>query len=506
MSRTHAALPSGAVALDGRPAAIRWPARHRLPAYVGALVPLADLGGLLLAALLVGLWMAAARGTAAADATTHVNAMAALLAPLVLHDRHFGEQVWRSQWTRLAQTHAWRYAVFAAVIVGLAWVSRPQGIQPDPMRSSGAWLTTAALAALLGLVLTSLARTMVAWAVQRLRLRGRLSEAVAVVGDGPLARRFVAALAQAPAGSAELLGVFDDDSRSERQPPVASIDALIALAARQRIDWIVLALPEAHGLRPERQARRAQLIRRLGALGIPMGSCAGHVGLTGPGLDDAHLGERLPLGMLAPRPIARWQALLKSAEDRLLGGLLLLLFAPLMAAVALAIWLDSPGPLLFRQRRHALDNREFDILKFRTMRWTPQVSAAPLQQTQRSDARITRVGRVLRATSLDELPQLFNVVAGTMSLVGPRPHATDMRTEARLGADIIASYAHRHRVKPGITGWAQVNGARGATETAAQLRRRVELDLHYIANWSLLLDLRILLRTAGVVLRRTNAY
>jgi exopolysaccharide biosynthesis polyprenyl glycosylphosphotransferase len=444
--------------------------------------------------------------------------MAALLAPLVLHDRHFGEQVWRSQWARLAQTHAWRSGVLAAVIVALAWLSRPQAPMPDRVSLGSAWLGTAALAALLGLVLTSLARTLAAWSVQRLRLRGRLTEVVAVVGEGPLARRFVAALGGAPSGSVELLGVFDDDARSEGSTgnAVASIDALVALAARRRIDWIVLALPDAQGLRPERQAGRARLIERLGALGIPMGSCPAHVGLTGAGLnpagptdaslDEAHLGERLPLLMLAPRPIARWQALLKAIEDRLLGSLLLLLLAPLMAAVALAIRLDSPGPLLFRQRRHALDNREFDILKFRTMRWAPQAGDAPLEQTRRSDARITRVGRVLRATSLDELPQLFNVVAGTMSLVGPRPHATDMRTEARLGADIIASYAHRHRVKPGITGWAQVNGARGATETAAQLRRRVELDLHYIANWSLLLDLRILLRTAGVVLRRTNAF
>jgi lipopolysaccharide/colanic/teichoic acid biosynthesis glycosyltransferase len=163
--------------------------------------------------------------------------------------------------------------------------------------------------------------------------------------------------------------------------------------------------------------------------------------------------------------------------------------------------------VLFRQRRHALDNREFDIYKFRTMRVaSAQDWPGRLVQTVRGDARVTRLGRWLRATSLDELPQLFNVLEGSMSLVGPRPHAVDMRTDARLGHEITARYSHRHRVKPGITGWAQVNGARGATETPAQLRRRVALDLHYIAHWSLWLDLRILLMTAGAVLRRTNAF
>ena len=129
-----------------------------------------------------------------------------------------------------------------------------------------------------------------------------------------------------------------------------------------------------------------------------------------------------------------------------------------------------------------------------------------LRQTARHDDRITRVGRILRAMSLDELPQLFNVLRGEMSLVGPRPHAVNMRTEDRLGAEITDQYAHRHRVKPGITGWAQINGARGATDTTAQLTRRVELDLYYIEHWSLLLDLKILALTLPSVLKRTNAF
>jgi lipopolysaccharide/colanic/teichoic acid biosynthesis glycosyltransferase len=139
------------------------------------------------------------------------------------------------------------------------------------------------------------------------------------------------------------------------------------------------------------------------------------------------------------------------------------------------------------------------------MRWTPSDSSG-LVQASRDDDRIARVGRFLRRTSLDELPQLFNVLKGDMSLVGPRPHAVDMRTENRLGHEIVGEYPHRHRVKPGMTGWAQVNGHRGATHTAEQIRRRVELDLYYAEHWSVLLDLKILLKTLGCIIGGKNAF
>ena len=176
-----------------------------------------------------------------------------------------------------------------------------------------------------------------------------------------------------------------------------------------------------------------------------------------------------------------------------------------MGLIALAIRLDSSGPVFFNQRREGWNNRPFTIFKFRSMHWQPG-PCGPLRQTERNDARVTRVGRFLRRTSLDELPQLFNVMRGEMSLVGPRPHAVDMRTEQKLGQDIIAAYAHRHRVKPGMTGWAQVHGLRGATDTAGQLRARVEHDLYYIENWSLMLDLRVLVKTFFQVVFGKNAF
>jgi lipopolysaccharide/colanic/teichoic acid biosynthesis glycosyltransferase len=197
---------------------------------------------------------------------------------------------------------------------------------------------------------------------------------------------------------------------------------------------------------------------------------------------------------------------LKSTKDLLLASLITILLSPLLVLIALAIRIDSRGPILFRQRRHGLNSSEFDIYKFRTMHVSPGTTGTSLQQTTRNDPRITRIGGFLRKWSLDELPQLFNVIEGSMSLVGPRPHAVNMRTETQLGHEITDVYLHRHRVRPGITGWSQVNGCRGATDTVEQLRRRIELDLFYVDHWSLLFDLKILTMTSRVVLRATNAY
>jgi putative colanic acid biosynthesis UDP-glucose lipid carrier transferase len=205
-----------------------------------------------------------------------------------------------------------------------------------------------------------------------------------------------------------------------------------------------------------------------------------------------------------PRQTAesRWSPVAKRAEDLVLGTVLLVLTLPLMVAIAVAIRLDTPGPVLFRQARRGLNNHPFAILKFRTMVFVPGRELT-VPQARRRDPRVTRVGRVLRRTSLDELPQLFNVLKGEMALVGPRPHA--LAHDARYAA-LIAGYADRHRVPPGITGWAQVNGHRGETDTLAKMQRRVDHDLAYVAHRSLRLDLRILALTVRAVWRGRNAY
>ncbi|TVQ35796.1 MAG: undecaprenyl-phosphate glucose phosphotransferase [Wenzhouxiangella sp.] len=199
-------------------------------------------------------------------------------------------------------------------------------------------------------------------------------------------------------------------------------------------------------------------------------------------------------------PLDGPDAWVKAALDRVLAALLLIALSPLLLMVAMLIRLDSPGPVLFRQPRHGSDGKVFDVLKFRSMCHSSQTSGF---QATRADARVTRVGRIIRRTSIDELPQLINVLRGDMSLVGPRPHPVALNQEY---ARRIESFMQRHRVKPGITGWAQVNGYRGETDTLEKMQKRLEHDLFYIEHWTLWLDLKILFRTAFHGWCGENAY
>ena len=195
----------------------------------------------------------------------------------------------------------------------------------------------------------------------------------------------------------------------------------------------------------------------------------------------------------------------KVIEDRVLAVLFLAMASPLLLLIAVAIKLDSPGPVLFRQMRLGFNDRLIEVLKFRTMRVESQDATAARLAT-RDDPRVTRIGRVLRRLSLDELPQLWNVLRGDMSIVGPRPHALHAKAADLLYHEVVQNYAARHRVKPGITGWAQVNGWRGETDTVEKIQRRVEHDLAYIENWSLAFDLRIILLTFVFGFVHKNAY
>jgi len=179
--------------------------------------------------------------------------------------------------------------------------------------------------------------------------------------------------------------------------------------------------------------------------------------------------------------------------------------SPIMLACAIAIKLDSPGPIFFKQKRYGYNNNLINVYKFRSM-YVTQLDANASKLATRDDPRITRIGRILRRTSLDEIPQLINVVLGQMSLVGPRPHATQAKAAGKLYEEVVKEYAVRHKVKPGITGWAQVMGWRGETDTEDKIIRRVECDLYYMENWSILLDIEILFRTVLAVLGGSNAY
>ena len=205
------------------------------------------------------------------------------------------------------------------------------------------------------------------------------------------------------------------------------------------------------------------------------------------------------------KPLGDWGPLVKAIEDRVIASIALVIFAPIMLLVALAVKIDSKGPVLFRQNRFGLNNELIGVFKFRSM-FSNMTDQSAAKLATRNDPRITRVGRFIRRTSLDELPQLFNVLMGDLSLVGPRPHATKASAAGALYENAVQGYFARHKVKPGMTGWAQINGWRGETDTAEKILRRVEHDLHYIENWSLTFDLYILARTPLALLNTERAY
>ena len=213
----------------------------------------------------------------------------------------------------------------------------------------------------------------------------------------------------------------------------------------------------------------------------------------------------MPTLDLLDKPLSDGALFAKAVFDRVAGGLLLIACAPLMAAIALAVRLTSPGPAIFRQERFGFNNERIVIYKFRTL-YNDQCDPFARRQVTRDDPRVTPLGRFLRRSSFDELPQLLNVLKGDLSLVGPRPHALDARAADREYHNAVDGYFARHRVKPGVTGWAQVNGWRGETDTLEKIQRRVEFDLDYIENWSMLLDVYIVALTPFSLMFGANAY
>ncbi|MBC7578884.1 MAG: exopolysaccharide biosynthesis polyprenyl glycosylphosphotransferase, partial [Tardiphaga sp.] len=206
-------------------------------------------------------------------------------------------------------------------------------------------------------------------------------------------------------------------------------------------------------------------------------------------------------------PITDWDLVMKWSFDRVVGAFALLALLPVMGLVALAIKLDSPGPVLFRQKRFGFNNERIDVFKFRSL-YHDQADPMAKTVVTKGDKRVTRVGRFIRKSSLDELPQLFNVVLkGNLSLVGPRPHALQGRVQTQLFDEAVDGYFARHRVKPGITGWAQINGWRGEIDSEQKIQKRVEFDLYYIENWSVLFAAYILLKTPiSLMTKNENAY
>ncbi len=290
------------------------------------------------------------------------------------------------------------------------------------------------------------------------------------------------------------LGRFEVPAAGEGEEHLGVVDAAIELARLRDAERVLLAVNWSDSRLRNLICERLQLLP-LPVWLLPDRNIASILSRPGQNLIREFTIEvqRLPLSS------AEFTA--KRVVDLILGGAILISLIPLIAVVSLLIKISSPGPVIFRQRRKGFNGREFTIYKFRTM--TVLEDGAVIRQAQRGDTRITRLGRILRATSIDELPQLINVLLGQMSLVGPRPHA--VAHDDGYGR-LIANYAFRQHVKPGLTGWAQVNGLRGETSHLEQMEQRVFLDLWYIKNWSFWLDLRIIALTLFELVRGRNAY
>lgn len=335
--------------------------------------------------------------------------------------------------------------------------------------------------------------------IRNLRRQGMLTPNLMIVGATPAAQRLVAvALASR---DVNVLGIFDD--RGERAPKhifgVPVLGRTVDVKNHRLlpyVDRIVVAVPSGA------TARIAQLIAELAP-------CPNDVSLLMDGFDPGS--EQAAQDRLLDMPLAHLsgvrrgvlQASLKRAIDVVFSIAAIIVLAPALAAISVAIRLDSPGPVLFKQRRHGYMNEEVLVWKFRSMR-TEMTDHTSARQVSANDDRVTRVGGFLRRTSLDELPQLWNVIRGEMSLVGPRPHAIGMLTNGAEASKLVESYAHRHRMKPGLTGWAAVNGSRGPVDTPEAVRRRVSLDLEYVERQSVWLDLAIMARTLPCVLGDTQ--
>jgi Undecaprenyl-phosphate glucose phosphotransferase len=341
--------------------------------------------------------------------------------------------------------------------------------------------------------------------VRRWTREGRLDRRTVVVGADRNGESLISSLAAQRDSDVRVIGVFDDRGEARSAPScegvqkLGTVDELVEFARHTRVDLVIFSLPISA------EARILQMLRKLWVLPVDIRLSAHTNKLRFRPRSYSYIGN-VPVIDIFDKPIADWDVVMKWLFDKIVGALALVFVAPIMALVALAIKLDSKGPVLFKQRRYGFNNELIEVYKFRSM-YVDQTDASAQRLVSKNDPRVTRVGRFIRKTSLDELPQLFNVVfASNLSLVGPRPHAVHAKAENRIYDEAVDGYFARHRVKPGITGWAQINGWRGETDSQEKIQRRVEHDLYYIENWSILFDVYILARTPFALLNLESAY
>lgn len=333
---------------------------------------------------------------------------------------------------------------------------------------------------------------------------GILDRRAVVVGAGTEAQELIKSLEASSNTDIRICGVFDDrtDDRITDSvlgyPVLGTFDELVEFGRKTRVDLLIVTIPLTA------QGRIKEILKKLWVLPVDIRLSAHTNSLRFRPRTYSYIGN-VPFIDVQDKPIADWDYVAKWLFDKTVAVCALLALSPVMLLTALAVRLESKGPIFFKQRRYGFNNELIEVYKFRSM-YADQSDHSADKLVTKGDPRVTKVGRFIRKTSLDELPQLFNVLKGELSVVGPRPHATQAKAAEELYSDVVDGYFARHRVKPGITGWAQINGWRGETDTYEKIQRRVEHDLYYIENWSVFFDLYIVLKTPFSLLDTKNAY
>ncbi|BCH02690.1 undecaprenyl-phosphate glucose phosphotransferase [Mesorhizobium sp. 131-2-5] len=355
-----------------------------------------------------------------------------------------------------------------------------------------------------GFVLLFGLRLVMSRLIRRWARDGRMERRAVIVGGGKAAEILIRSVEKQPYNDIRICGIFDDRS-DKRSPPIVAgypklgtISELIEFARIARIDMLIVSLPLTA------ETRVLQLLKKLWVLPVDIRLSAHSNALQFRPRAYSFIGS-VPMLDIFDKPINDWDSVAKRAFDIVFSLIGIIVFSPVMLATAIAIKLDSKGPVLFKQKRHGFNNEIIEVYKFRSM-YTDRSDPTAKQTVTKNDPRVTRVGRFIRKTSIDELPQFVNSLLGSLSLIGPRPHAIAAQSHNLLYNEVVDGYFARHKVKPGVTGWAQINGWRGEMDTNEKIRMRTEYDLYYIENWSLLFDLRILFLTPIRLLNTENAY
>ncbi len=355
-----------------------------------------------------------------------------------------------------------------------------------------------------GAVFLVAARLIFAYGIRHWARNGIMERRAVIVGGGEPAKELIRALEHQPDNDIRICGIFDD--RGEKRSPVmiagypklGTVPELVEFARLTRVDMLIIALPMSA------EDRILQLLKMLWVLPADIRLAAHANKLRFRPRAYSHVGA-VPMLDIFNKPIRDWDGVAKRIFDVFFSVFALLLLWPIMLAAAIAVKTTSKGPIFFMQKRHGFNNEIIKVLKFRSM-YTHMSDPTARNAVTKNDPRVTPVGRFIRKTSVDELPQLFNVLLGNLSLVGPRPHAVLAASHNRTYADVVEGYFARHRVKPGVTGWAQINGWRGEIDSDDKIKFRTAYDLYYIENWSLFFDLKILFLTPFRLLNTENAY